>query len=127
MTFSVLLLNEITDRDAVGGKARGLAALLAAGFPVPEGFVLSPEARPEEIIAAYRGLGTPRVAVRSSAAEEDSSRLSYAGQFATFLNISDEGALLHAVDACRASASTPAFPTSPRCRAISRSYRNREP
>jgi len=106
MTFSVLLLNEITDRDAVGGKARGLAALLAAGFPVPEGFVLSPEARPEEIIAAYRGLGTPRVAVRSSAAEEDSSRLSYAGQFATFLNISDEGALLHAVDACRASAST---------------------
>jgi pyruvate,water dikinase len=103
MTYSTLLLSEITDQDAVGGKARGLAALLAAGFAVPEGFVLSPEATPEEIIAAYRRLGTPGVAVRSSAAAEDSNRLSYAGQFETFLSISDDAALLRAVEACRAS------------------------
>ncbi|MGH7381770.1 MAG: PEP/pyruvate-binding domain-containing protein, partial [Candidatus Methylomirabilales bacterium] len=106
MTYFTLLLSEITDQDAVGGKARGLAALIAAGFSVPEGFVVSPEATPEEIIAAYRRVGTPRVAVRSSAAEEDSSRLSYAGQFETFLHISGEESLLHAVETCRAAAST---------------------
>ena len=106
MTYSTLLLSEITDQDAVGGKARGLAALIAAGFPVPEGFVVSPEATPEEIIAAYRRVGTPRVAVRSSAAEEDSRRLSYAGQFETFLHISGEESLLRAVETCRAAAST---------------------
>jgi len=106
MSYSTLLLSEITSQDVVGGKARGLAALIAAGFPVPEGFVVSPEATPEEIIAAYRRVGTPRVAVRSSAADEDSSRLSYAGQFETFLNISGEEALLRAVEACRASVLT---------------------
>src|SRR3990172_8631208 len=106
MNYSTLLLSEITSQDVVGGKARGLAALIAAGFPVPEGFVVSPEATPEEIIAAYRRVGTPRVAVRSSAADEDSSRFSYAGQFETFLNISGEEALLRAVEACRASVLT---------------------
>jgi pyruvate,water dikinase len=106
MSYSTLRLSEITDQDAVGGKARGLAALLAAGFAVPEGFVISPEATSEEIVIAYRRLGTPGVAVRSSAAAEDSGRLSYAGQFDTFLNISDEAALLRAVEACRVSVFT---------------------
>lgn len=89
----------------MGGKTRGLAALVAAGFEVPEGFVALPEAGAEKIIAAYRRLGTGRVAVRSSAAEEDSQHLSYAGQFETILNVEGEEALLKAVAACRASGS----------------------
>lgn len=103
MTTSVLFLDEITDRHAVGGKARGLVRLLAAGFQTPEGFVAGPEATAEEIAAAYRRLGAGRVAVRSSAEEEDSERLSYAGQFETFLGVEGEEALARAVDACRAS------------------------
>ncbi len=103
MATSVLFLNEIAEGHRVGGKARGLARLLAAGFEVPEGFVAAPEATAEEIAAAYRRLGAGRVAVRSSAEEEDSDLLSYAGQFETFLGVEGEEALLRAVEACRAS------------------------
>lgn len=103
---SILFLDEVTDRHLVGGKARGLARLLAAGFLVPEGFVAAPDATAEEIIAAYRRLGAPRLAVRSSAEEEDSDRLSYAGQFETCLGVEGVEALGRAVEACRASASS---------------------
>lgn len=108
---AVHFLNEITDGRPVGGKARGLARLLAAGLPVPEGFVAAPEATAEEVAAAYRRLGAPRVAVRSSAEEEDSERLSYAGQFETVLGVEGLEALLRAVEACRASAFSPRVAT----------------
>ena len=107
MTPPILFLDEITDRHAVGGKARGLARLLPVGFEVPEGFVVSPEATDEEIAAAYRRMGAGRAAVRSSADEEDAERLSYAGQFETFLGVEGEEALLRAVGACRASGAGP--------------------
>jgi pyruvate,water dikinase len=99
----ILPLPEAAGHPGAGGKARGLGALIAAGFPVPEGLVAMPQARQEEIVAAYRVMGSGRVAVRSSAAEEDSEYLSYAGQFDTFLNVEGEEALLEAVAACRAS------------------------
>jgi pyruvate,water dikinase len=99
----IVPLPEAAGHPGAGGKARGLGALIAAGFAVPEGFVAMPEARREEIVAAYRIMGSGRVAVRSSAAEEDSEYLSYAGQFDTFLNVDGEEALLEAVAACRAS------------------------
>ena len=100
---AIVPLPEAAGHPGAGGKARGLGALIAAGFAVPEGFVAMPEARREEIVAAYRRMGSGRVAVRSSAAEEDSEYLSYAGQFDTFLNVDGEEALLEAVAACRAS------------------------
>lgn len=98
MTPSILFLDEIRDGHAVGGKARGLARLSAAGFEVPEGFVAGPEATVEGMAAAYRRLGAGRVAVRSSAEGEDSERLSYAGQFETFLGVEGEEALARATD-----------------------------
>ena len=101
---SILSLAAITALDPVGGKARGLAKLLASGFPVPDGFVALPEAQAAEIVAAYRRLGAERVAVRSSADVEDAALLSYAGQFATFLDVGDEATLLDGVAACRGSA-----------------------
>ncbi|MBI2081241.1 MAG: hypothetical protein HYT86_05885, partial [candidate division NC10 bacterium] len=104
---AVLFLDEIADGHPVGGKARGLARLLAAGFSVPAGFVAAPEATAEEIAAAYRRLGARRVAVRSSAEEEDAGRLSYAGQFETVLGVEGVEALRRAVERCRASASGP--------------------
>src|SRR5215217_754783 len=52
---------------------------------------------------AYRRLGEGPVAVRSSATAEDLPEAAFAGQQETFLNISDEQALLDSVRRCWAS------------------------
>lgn len=126
-----------TDPDLVGGKAAGLAALIAHGFPVPPGFVvttaayrdsegaaglsrLPPEQKHrqvaqlemeaeivEEIRAAYAALGSPAVAVRSSGTSEDLADVSFAGQHDTYLGITGEDALIAAVRDCWASLWTP--------------------
>lgn len=108
----------------VGGKAWSLARLSAAGLPVPPGFVLTtaaydlavaehgiagltenavPPMVAEAVRAAYVGLGSRPVAVRSSATAEDLPDLSFAGQQDTFLNVSGADALLRAVRRCWAS------------------------
>ena len=103
MRSTICFLQEADTSHAVGGKARGLAKLIAMGFPVPDGFVVMPEAGHDEIVAAYRCLGAGAVAVRSSAEEEDSETRSYAGQFDTFLDVSGEA---HVVDAVKDRKST---------------------
>jgi pyruvate,water dikinase len=57
----------------------------------------------DEIIGAYRALGTS-VAVRSSMVVEDGTESSFAGQLETFLDITSEESLLIAVKRCIASA-----------------------
>ncbi len=57
----------------------------------------------DEIKKAYSQLGAEYVAVRSSATAEDLPTASFAGQQATFLNISGEDELLKAVQKCWAS------------------------
>jgi pyruvate,water dikinase len=69
--------------------------------------------------AAYRALGSPPVAVRSSATAEDLPDMSFAGQQDTFLNIIGEEALLVAVVKCWSSLWT--------ARAIGYRARNRLP
>ncbi len=124
------------DRGAValaGGKGANLGDLVQAGFPVPDGFVLTTRAyglaaeaagvdaaRPAEagerlrtspvpdVIAnaarkAYDALGSGRVAVRSSATAEDLPGASFAGQQDTFLDVSGEEGLLDAIRRCWAS------------------------
>ncbi|HSV86635.1 MAG TPA: PEP/pyruvate-binding domain-containing protein [Levilinea sp.] len=56
-----------------------------------------------ELCQAYRALGAPSVAVRSSATAEDLPDLSFAGQQDTYLNIYGEAALLQAVVECWSS------------------------
>jgi pyruvate,water dikinase len=101
------------DRAQVGGKAANLGALAQAGLPVPSGFCLPAWllARNEAIwwplaAEAYHRLAASgeAVAVRSSAAGEDSPGASFAGQFATVLGVKDEAGLRRAIAACRASA-----------------------
>ncbi len=117
----------------VGGKAANLAALIAAGFAVPDGFCVAttayaeaaaavglsatpaanrealaaapvPAALAAEITAAYAGLGDGvPVAVRSSATAEDLPGASFAGQQDTFLNVVGPEAVLDAVRRCWAS------------------------
>src|SRR5918998_5281789 len=78
------------------GSAEAASARIAALFedlPLPKDLA-------EEVLAAYRALGSPPVAVRSSATAEDLSGASFAGQQATSLNVRDPDALLGAVRHC---------------------------
>ena len=112
-------LAECRERSLVGGKAINLGNLIRAGFSVPGGFVVTTAAYrgahgqgmggvlAEEIRAAYRRMGSPTVAVRSSATAEDLSDASMAGQYETFLDVTGEDGLLEAVRSCWASLDSP--------------------
>ncbi|MGH7910608.1 MAG: PEP/pyruvate-binding domain-containing protein, partial [Candidatus Dormibacteraceae bacterium] len=134
--YTVRLGDSVNPRS-MGGKGAGLSALVAAGFPVPEGFVVTAEAYrdfveaagltgagperlhatisgipvPERIagpiLAAYADLGSPPVAVRSSGTAEDLPGASFAGQHDTYLGVSGAEAVLAAVRDCWASLWTP--------------------
>jgi pyruvate,water dikinase len=122
MTSDLADLDKITpaDRDAVGGKALGLARLAAAGLPMPPGFCLptavhrrlrgrSLREEPDlvrEIAATYQWLGSGAVAVRSSAVAEDGSAASFAGQQETVLGVCGAEAVCAAIERCWASAET---------------------
>src|SRR5579885_1616755 len=120
------------DRAVVGGKAAHLSRL-AAGYRVPPGFCFTatalshalsggpanseesaapislPPTLYDSLVAAYRtlaarcGTDAPAVAVRSSAVEEDGHAASFAGQYATVLNVSGTEAIAQAVLRCWAS------------------------
>ena len=93
-------------KKSVGGKAFFLSQLYQAGIPVPAGIILRscPETAAAwlEVVEWWKRDERP-VAVRSSAADEDSDDLSFAGQYKTLLNISNEDGLRDAVSQCFAS------------------------
>ncbi|MFD1544966.1 PEP/pyruvate-binding domain-containing protein [Nonomuraea guangzhouensis] len=100
--------------ETCGGKAGALGALLRAGLPVPDGFVVPFAAH----LAATRdlenalgrgldALGDPTVAVRSSAADEDTGQASAAGQYESFLAVLGVSQVADAVRACWASLFSP--------------------
>ncbi len=119
------------DARRLGGKASNLFKLIEAGFPVPTCFCICtnafeearkqsgetiPQRIPEiiwrQVIQAYEklitGHGKPlRVAVRSSATNEDLDNASYAGQYHSILNVSTIEDLHTAVLACWASLASP--------------------
>jgi len=115
MTPLVQKLIDCTDAQLAGGKAAALADLLRAGFPVPEGFVITTRALAQAhgggkfelpanvaraVLQAYREMGAGSVAVRSSGTAEDSRALSMAGQYRTILNVEGEDAVLTAIREC---------------------------
>ena len=117
------------DVQLVGGKSASLSQL-AARYPVPPGFCLTTEAfalgarhgadlvekippsvasairRSYASLAAMVREGSPGVAVRSSAVDEDGVAASFAGQHETFLNVSGESAIADAVHRCWTSLRT---------------------
>ena len=113
----VLPLADGHDSAIVGGKAINLARLINASFPVPDGFVVTThafrhadrggDALPADVAhaikAAYRNIGSPTVAVRSSATAEDLDDASMAGQYETYLDLQGARAVLDAVEKCWAS------------------------
>lgn len=119
------------DVSRVGAKAANLGELAGAGFPVPDGFVLTTEAfdlfvklnrldetqTPEKVLmaamplavaealrAVSRNLDGRLLAVRSSGLAEDLEGASFAGQYETILGVHGYEALVQAVRQCWASA-----------------------
>ncbi|MFM2080715.1 MAG: phosphoenolpyruvate synthase [Cyanobacteriota bacterium] len=84
--------HDIARLQAAGAAARAL--LLSTPLPAD---------LEQAILAAYRQLGSPAVAVRSSATAEDLPDASFAGQQETYLNVEGEAALLAACRRCYAS------------------------
>lgn len=106
--------------EVVGGKAYGLHKLIGFGESVPNGFVVTTQAydfavqhsvgsisvdeqMESQLRGAYRNLGSPLVAVRSSATAEDLPGAAFAGQQETYLGVSTEDELIQAVEDCWAS------------------------
>ncbi|KKR82507.1 MAG: Phosphoenolpyruvate synthase family protein [Candidatus Daviesbacteria bacterium GW2011_GWA1_41_61] len=95
-TFKQISKEDVAE---VGGKGASLGEMTQAGIPVPPGFVVTaktyrqfvnnelPVDVIEEILQAFNGLETERVAVRSSAIAEDSKTASWAGQLESYLNV----------------------------------------
>lgn len=87
-----------------GGKAGNLLKL-KKHFRVPEFFVITPDEKLDDVSEKFDKLGAKRVAVRSSAVNEDSKDAAWAGQLETVLNVERNG-LLEAIQTCRESASS---------------------
>ena len=88
-----------------GVDARDIARLQAAGAAARALLLGSalPDDLQQAILIAYRNLGSPPVAVRSSATAEDLPDASFAGQQETYLNVRGEADLLAACRRCFAS------------------------
>ena len=120
-----------TDIEIVGAKAANLGEMAKAGFPVPDGFVLTVEAftrfisangigasspvetvlaasLPEEVsnalLSAISQFDHVPLAVRSSGVAEDMAGASFAGQYETVLDVRGIDAVIIAVKHCWASA-----------------------
>ena len=106
-SFSELNKNEWA---RAGGKGGTLARLYQGGYPVPNGFVIFPDAFVGEAIsdegwdqvldhlaAARNGSRAAAFAVRSSALSEDSAQASFAGEFETVLEVRSDEMIYEAI------------------------------
>ena len=100
----------------IGGKAASLAALAASGVSIPAWFAIrSPDSAlgtqaigfDSELRDALHALAPngSRLAVRSSAAEEDSVEHSFAGQYDSYLYVPPDGVAARVQDVWNAAAS----------------------
>lgn len=103
---------DLADASSVGGKAASLGALAASGHDVPDGIVLAvgwaalaPDERVASLAEGVRDLGVGPFAVRSSAPSEDGAERSFAGVFASVLDVPVDG-LGAAIEEVLASASS---------------------
>lgn len=95
----------------LGGKASALKKMFDEDLPVPEFFVINSEKfqkyaegkLPEDfkmaVLNKFDSLNTDKVAVRSSALNEDSMSAAWAGQLESYLNVSKKD-LIHAIQKC---------------------------
>ncbi len=125
MNQNLIWLDEPASQNValVGGKAANLS-LLAANYRVPAGFCLTtkalalidseantlPAVIQKGLATAYEklaercGMDKPKVAVRSSAVDEDGQATSFAGQYESYLNMVGIANVAEAVQKCCVSA-----------------------
>lgn len=89
-----------------GKKAAHLHILKELNFPIPAGFVIIPKTiiGPEHfdiLQSAIDKIGGFPVAVRSSGHFEDSDTASFAGQYASYLNVQTLAELVEKIEKCR--------------------------
>ncbi|MEV0675387.1 PEP/pyruvate-binding domain-containing protein [Actinosynnema sp. NPDC050436] len=111
------MLTRLSDatRSTCGGKAATLGVLRRHGVPVPDGFVVpvgeqhtdSGQALRTAVARELHRLGDPVVAVRSSAANEDTAGASAAGQYESVIGVRGARDVCEAISVCRASARAP--------------------
>lgn len=101
---AVILSERTESNSAIGGKASHVLWLLKNGFRVPESWVLPAGAVDSDgPVASWLPDDGPW-AVRSSAAVEDGFESSYAGQFATVLDVTGSEGVANAIRVVRDSA-----------------------
>lgn len=103
--MNLYYFDQITkEHSFLGGKGFTLGLMKNAGFPIPDGLILTapPESASEwdDILLWWKSQGSPYLAIRSSAVGEDSNTQSFAGQNSTFLNINSESGIKKAIANC---------------------------
>ena len=109
-------LDNLVNANLYGAKAAHLSKMKRAGFPVPDGFVISAAAFVSffieksdmagliaEIRSEVERVGAKKYMVRSSAIGEDSDENSFAGQLDSFISSSEESAIISHLQKCWAS------------------------
>jgi phosphohistidine swiveling domain-containing protein len=109
-------LDNLLDANLYGAKAAHLSKMKRAGFPVPDGFVISAAAFVSffieksdmtgliaEIKSEVERVGARKYMVRSSAIGEDSDENSFAGQLDSFISSSEESEIIFHLQKCWAS------------------------
>lgn len=109
-------LDDLIDADRYGAKAAHLSRMKRAGFPVPDGFVVSAAAFSlffvegsdmaplvTEIRSEIDSVGAGKYMVRSSAIGEDSDEASFAGQLDSFISSNDLSEIVVHLQKCWAS------------------------
>ena len=104
---ALLSLDQALDATKVGGKASTLAQLKGWGYPVPPGWVLPPGDDPEPLLLTADPSADRPLVVRSSAIGEDGAIASAAGQYDSFLDITNSTILAETLLRCQSSYNSP--------------------
>ncbi|MGQ7462154.1 PEP/pyruvate-binding domain-containing protein [Streptococcus suis] len=104
-----IALDQATANPDFGGKINGLVNLIASGFTVPEGFILTSQdiqelvihKNPDYLRALSQEIDPNKIyIVRSSAYLEDGSEASFAGQYQSVGNCQGTSSILQAINIC---------------------------
>jgi len=104
---AIISLDDKLDATVYGGKAATLSQLKHWGYPVPKGWVLSPDSDPILLLNFLQPSELSPLVVRSSAIGEDSAQASAAGQYKTIINVANKRQLQAAIAEVRESYDDP--------------------
>ena len=107
--MNILTLDQAKPNPDFGGKINGLLNLIASGFAVPKGFILTSQdiqelvfhKNPDHLTALSKEIDPNKTyIVRSSAYLEDGTDASFAGQYQSVGNCRGSEAIIQAIHTC---------------------------